>query len=158
MTVPGPNQTLDNHNKVQPYAVALADGGVNLIADFGYTGLGVVQGTVYLDLDGDMAQGLTEPGIANVLVCLFNDDDNNGVADSTTPFLCTHTDSSGGYQLNVITLPQTRYFVLQEQDPSGLVSSTPNQLRVTLYAVQGSGVADGNNFGDSVNTSYTLVK
>lgn len=158
VTVPGPNQTLDNHNKIQPHAVALADGGVHLIADFGYTGLGVVQGTVYLDLNGDMVQGLDEPGLANVLLCLFADDDNNGTADSASPLMCTHSDASGGYQLYVVNLPQTRHFVLQEQDPSGLVSSTPNQLRVTLNPVQGSGVADGNNFGDTVNTSYTLVK
>ncbi len=85
----GPNPGQDNNNQEQPYAVVLAEGGVNLTADFGYLGEGTGQGEgllgdfVWWDADKDGLQDLGEPGIPNVQVNLY-DGSNQLLASTAT--------------------------------------------------------------------------
>ena len=70
---------------------------------------------VWHDLDGDGIQDFNEPGIEDVTVLLYNDE--NELIDSTT------TDSNGNYLFEDV-YPDTYYIVFE--DPEGFVSTFPN--------------------------------
>ncbi len=52
-----------------------------LDADFGYAGVGIIRGLVYLDLNNDGVQQPSEPGIPNVQICLYLDANHDGTPD-----------------------------------------------------------------------------
>ncbi len=95
----GPNQGSDNNNQLQPYATALATGGVNLTGDFGYILPAAIGDFVYYDTDKDGIQDIGEPGLPNVAVNLYRDTNNNGVLNIGTDenIQSTVTDADGGY-------------------------------------------------------------
>ncbi len=72
--------------------VTLPVDGSNLDQDFGYRGANSIGDTVYLDLDGDGAEGATEPGIAAQTVELVWTDAPGGPRTFTTT-----TDADGNY-------------------------------------------------------------
>jgi hypothetical protein len=65
----------DNHNRAQPYAVALSSGSSSdSLADFGYwfdQDEGLAGNQVWYDLDGDLVQDPEEPGVTGVTVELW---------------------------------------------------------------------------------------
>ena len=128
-----------------PHEVNLGSTQHYLNADFGYAGRGAISGTVYYDWNQDGAQGINESGIQNVQVCLFADEDRNGVPDQPTPFRCTTTDSQGAFAFSDL-LPGS--YVLRETDPTGVISLTPNTFQAWLILSQGGGISGNNNFRD----------
>ncbi|MCS6836523.1 MAG: GEVED domain-containing protein [Anaerolineae bacterium] len=91
---------------VDPDGRSVNDGSSDLTIDFGfYRPRMSIGNRVWLDngagggLFGNGVQDGTEPGIANVVVNLYRDDDNNGVPDTApgSPLASTTTDSNGYY-------------------------------------------------------------
>lgn len=128
-----------------PHVVTLAADQKYLDADFGYTGSGEIRGLVYYDWNQDKTKGTTEDTIPNVNVCLYVDANHDGLKDSTTPVACDVTDNQGFYSFSG---QRPGIYIVEEEDPSGLFSSTTNQINTSLVLTQGTGISDGNNFGD----------
>ena len=114
-------------------AISVSAGGA-ATANFGDLSQGYVTGTVFEDLNGNGIQDTGEPGIGNVTVKRL--DSGGSELESTT----THGDD-GGYSFNTVS---SGNYKIQETDPSGYTSTTPNTVTVTVPA-GGSGTA---NFGD----------
>ena len=120
-------------------------------ADFGYAGRGNITGVVFFDWNEDGVQGIGEPGIPNIELCLYKDSDGDGLLNpGSSPLACQPTGSSGDY-LFLDHLPGA-YLLVQTQ-PAGLESTTPNTLAVTLVVVGSSGSAPNNDFGEIVYSS-----
>ncbi|WP_343407219.1 SdrD B-like domain-containing protein [Candidatus Amarolinea dominans] len=110
VTLLGPNPGQDNNNQAQAYQVVLPQGGYNLTADFGYIKLGAIGDFVWYDKDHDGIEDVGEPGIPNVTVALYRDDDSNGTLSGGDTLVGTlTTDADGGYLFN--NLPPATYFV-----------------------------------------------
>jgi hypothetical protein len=111
-------------------AISLTTGGATV--NFGDQQIGAVSGVVYTDLNGNGVRDTGESGIAGVTIELLQ---GGGVLSTTT------TDGTGVYSFP--NVPPDSYTV-QETDPAGYVSTTPNAVAVSL-AAGGSATA---NFGD----------
>jgi len=130
----------------EPHEVSLAPGEDYTDADFGYVGRGTISGIVWHDRNENGQQDLGEEGLSNVTVCLYEDEDGDGVMDPEDDLLlCTATGPDGEYLFSDLW-PGT--YIVVETDPEGYFSSTPNILAVTLIVVGPSGSAPDNNFGD----------
>ncbi len=116
------------------------------VVDFGSFGLpGRIKGTVFEDMDGDGVQGPGEAGIPGVTIQLWQ----GGATISTTV-----TASDGAYTFtNVTPGPYT----VQEIDPPGYTSTTPNQQSVSVppggtvivnFGAQPMGMISGVVFND----------
>lgn len=140
---------------LNPFSLNLPTGGQRLDADFGYAGFGAIRGVVYFDTNQDGVQGLGEPGIPDVQVCLYADSNGDGQPDAGGPLACVATDSAGAY-IFPNRLPGR--YVLTETDPQGLTSTTPNNIVTQLVVVQGSGLSDRNDFGDTATANYVITK
>ncbi|MCP4105010.1 MAG: Cna B-type domain-containing protein [Desulfobacteraceae bacterium] len=112
--------------------VTLESGGSG-IAIFGDIEQGSITGVVFNDVNGDTIQSTGEKGIAGIVVELL--DSNGNVAETAT------TDINGVYEFTNVNPGD---YTVQETDPSGFVSTTPNEVVVTLQA----GGAVTTNFGD----------
>ena len=102
-------------------------------ASFGDQPAGTLSGTVYNDLNGNGIQDAQERGIGGVDIRLFEPLTSQLVTATTSAngaYLCTQV-SPGAYQV-------------REIDPTGFVSTTPDEVAVTL-ARGGAATA---NFGD----------
>ena len=89
------DQTSDNTNKRQPYAVNLPVDGTTSAADFGYVLGSSIGGHIWEDLDRNGVQDVGEPDLSGVTIELF--DDVCGVwTDADTP-VATVTNGSGLY-------------------------------------------------------------
>jgi uncharacterized protein (DUF2141 family) len=110
-------------------AVSVAPGG-SATANFGDQQVGIVSGVVFNDLNGNGAQDAGEVGIGGVVMKLIN-----GTMRTTT------TAGNGFYSFADVA-PGT--YTVQETDPDGYVSTTPNSRAVSV-ASGGSATA---NFGD----------
>jgi len=113
--------------------VSLTDAGQEETVDFGDRGFGAIQGTVFNDEDGDGEQDLGETGINGVTVKLLS---ASLVISETT------TASDGSYTFDPTWLDD---YTVQEIDPEGYTSTTPNQVAVPLTTPQQLEVVD---FGD----------
>jgi protocatechuate 3,4-dioxygenase beta subunit len=109
-TMPGPNGSQDNHNKVQPYVVNLAAAGYHMAADFGYIRGGALGDYVWYDSDGDGLQDAFEPGIANVTLDLYR---NNVKVASTA------TGADGGYVFKGLV---PGFYVVDVSDANGVLA------------------------------------
>jgi hypothetical protein len=138
-----------------PHIVNLGADEHYLDADFGYAGFGAIRGIVFFDIDRDGVQDLNEPGIPNTQICIFADINGDGQPDTGTPLACTTTDQDGAYSFNNRT-PGS--YPLQETDPAGMSSTTPNLIQAMLTVSQGTGLSDNNDFGNTANPDYTIVK
>jgi LPXTG-site transpeptidase (sortase) family protein len=101
-----------------------------------------ISGTVYDDTNGNSARDGGEAGLAGVTVELL---DSNGNVVATTL-----TAPAGSYSL--INLVPGIYTV-RETDPTGYVSTTPNDVGVIL----GDGTAAVVDFGDQFSTDVTIA-
>ncbi len=113
--------------------VSVPPGG-SATANFGNRQPGTVSGTVFNDANGNGLQDAGEMGIGGVSVSLL---DGNGTVITTTT-----TAGNGHYQFT--NLPPGSYATVQEQDPAGYTSTTPNLVPISLPP-GGSATA---NFGD----------
>lgn len=120
--------------------------------DFGFSGVGSIGDTVFYDVNANGMQDYSETGIQNVIVELYVDADNNGVADGA--FIATATtDASGYYQFS--GLPTTTYIVKVRTSslPAGAVQTAdPDLDGVPVNNSDG----DPNNNGDHADTSIVL--
>ncbi len=78
-----------------------------------------------------------------------------GRRTSSTPVVCTTTDSTGAYVFHDL-LPGG--YAMTETDPAGVASTTPNTIGTALVVSQGTGISDNNDFGDGASASYTITK
>ena len=113
-------------------------------ADFGYAGKGNVAGTVWYDWNSDGSQEPGEDGIPNVTVDLYHDTNCDGVKDGSV--ISTTTTASDGSYIFYNQLPGC--YVVEETNPSGYSSTTPDDKPVTLVVEGPSGSAVDNDFGD----------
>ena len=115
-------------------------------ADFGYAGRGDISGIVWYDWDEDGSQEPGEDGISGVTVDLYEDSDCDHSADSSTPISSTVTASDGSYVFHDF-MPGC--YIVEETDPTGYQSTTPNTRYVQLVVYGPSGSAVDNDFGDA---------
>lgn len=113
--------------------VSVSAGG-SATANFGDQQQKTISGAVFNDLDGNGVQDAGESGISSVIVTLKQ-------AISGATVATTYTTSSGAYAF-VDVGPNS--YTVEETDPVGFVSTTPNQVTVFVVA-DGSATA---NFGD----------
>ena len=96
---------------------------------------GRVDGVVFEDRNLDLIQERNEPGLDNVRITLYN--------ESNTELGIVVTESGGKFQFANL---EPGLYYLEEQDPEGYISVTPNRLRLEI--------ANGLNlhviFGDQV--------
>lgn len=97
-------QTYDADNATGPFTsphqstVTIPAGGVNLLQDFGYRGLGTVGDLVWNDVNGDGDLDGGETGISGVTLDIYWDLNGNEKVDPSEPRLgSTTTDSNGAY-------------------------------------------------------------
>lgn len=129
----------------EPHFVNLAPGQDYTDADFGYAGLGNISGTVFFDADESGDQGLGEPGIPDVQVCLYRDTDNDGAVDpGSSPISCQDSGPDGAYIFNG-QLPGD-YLVVMTPPPV-YQTTTPTLRDVLLIVIGASGSAPDNDFG-----------
>jgi uncharacterized repeat protein (TIGR01451 family) len=126
--------------------VALPSGGAET-ADFGDQPIAgglpaSVGGVVYDDLNGNGTQDPGEPGIGGVTVALL---DSLGAAVGTRT-----TAADGSYSFTGLT---PGVYSVEETDPGGYVSTTPNQVGVVL----GNGTAAVVDFGDQAAGGATFA-
>jgi hypothetical protein len=114
--------------------VSLSTPGQTETADFGDRGVGEIKGLVFDDRDGDAVQDEGEMGIGGVIITLLQD---GSTVDTTT------TASDGSYEFAAVWLGD---YTVRETDPPGYVSTTPNEVDVSITA-PGQAVA-GVDFGD----------
>lgn len=110
-------------------------------ADFADLALGIVSGVVFGDADGDGNQGVGEGGLSGVDVTLRapGGDGTFDTGDDTTQATTT---AAGGIYSFTSVLPGS--YRLEESDPVGYTSVSPNQLNVSV----GSGNSAVANFAD----------
>jgi len=113
-------------------AVVVPQGGSGT-ANFGDQQIGTISGVSFVDLDGDGVRDPNEPPLAGVTITL-RDPSGNVVAT-------TVTGSNGTYVFSNVTPGN---YTVNETDPSGFVSTTPNTVPVTLPP----GGSASANFGD----------
>lgn len=106
--------------------------------------LGTVQGIVFQDLDGDGQRGDAEPGLAGVTVHLMAD---VGPAENRRT---TTTSAEGWFVFEQVPAGAYR---LEEADPEGFISSTPDLLSVFVSEAHAAAVL----FGDQAAQSITGV-
>ncbi|RME83202.1 MAG: hypothetical protein D6775_08755 [Caldilineae bacterium] len=132
----------------QPLLVTVRPGEHFDQADFAYAGRGNITGTVFYDWNRDGIQGLGEEGIPNVEMCLLDDVNGNGKVDVEDDFgICQFTDEQGQFVFAGF-LPGT--YILQETQPEGMETTTPNLLAVTLIVSLSIASSDHNDFGEIV--------
>lgn len=105
---------VDNNSQADPYPVVLTTGAPgNFTADFGYTGQTphTISGYTFQDLNGNAFWNVpTEPDVPNVLVLLYRDQNNDGIAGPGDPVIgITRTDINGFYEFT--NLPDGNYVV-----------------------------------------------
>ena len=130
--------------------VSVAAGGA-ASANFGDQTVGSISGTVFNDLNGNGVQDPGEPGLGGVPVQLIDPglDGILGTADDVILETAT-TLPDGSYQFLGV-LPGD--YGVQETDPSGFTSATPNIVPVTV-PLGGAGSA---NFGDQIEEPTAAV-
>ncbi|GLZ37073.1 SdrD B-like domain-containing protein [Actinokineospora sp. NBRC 105648] len=122
---------------------------ITLLAGDGITGYtfaeltGAITGTVFIDLDSDGVIDPGEPGrLAGVTVILR---DPAGVEITRTT-----TDANGGY---TFANQRAGDYIIEELQPDGYGSTTPNSVPITLNPADGATV----NFGDQLGLIGDLV-
>ncbi|MGB1206715.1 MAG: SdrD B-like domain-containing protein, partial [Chitinophagales bacterium] len=115
---------IDSSNGQSPI-LSLSAGEVNLSVDGGYYATSGLGDYVWLDLDGDGEQDVSETGLEGVAVTLF-DEDGNIVATTTT-------DATGFYEFTDLT-PDTYSVEVSFTGPNGEEATTPVSLTTTLVS------------------------
>ncbi|MDZ7833213.1 MAG: DUF2341 domain-containing protein [Desulfobacterales bacterium] len=117
--------------------------------------IGTISGTVFDDngtgtggIDGDGNQNGAEPGISDVTVTLYD-----YLIDSFYFYGDTITDSDGNF---IFTELAPGDYDVRETDPDYYVSTTPNDVSVTLEDSPSTGDSEVVNYGDQVNGNADL--
>jgi hypothetical protein len=116
--------------------------GSGATANYGLKAAGTVSGIVFNDLDGDGTQDVGEPGLGGVSIQLK--DSGGSLADSVV------TTGDGTYTFTGVAAGS---YTVQETDPEGFVSITPNEVPISV-APDGAATA---NFGDRVPVRIRLL-
>lgn len=128
---------------VTNFAVAVTNGNPILSADFGFAKLAAVGDTIFWDLNANGTQDGNEDGITNVTVKLYQDVNQNGVADAGDSNVATTVTSTNGLYL-FAGLAAGRYVVLVDTNSAILantmLTADPNN--------------DGLPYGDPLATNY----
>ena len=150
-----PDVSLDNRSTV---VIAGTD---NLNQDFGYTplrhtvGLGLIGDTIFMDVDGNGVQSVTEPGIEGVTVEL--------IGSSGFPVAITVTNENGHYQFGGLlddtytvrvattTLPNAGVGLSNTADPDGGTANESNNV-----VIAGGNINLVQDFGYQVNIPNTV--
>ncbi|MEI6604352.1 MAG: SdrD B-like domain-containing protein, partial [Verrucomicrobiota bacterium] len=115
-------------------AITLATNQAQLTSDWGYKpgGTGVIGDQVYKDLTGDGTFSGSDTGIANVTVKLYQDDNGNGVIDSSDALIgTTATNSSGIYSFTGLATGFS-YIVAADTADTDLINAfSPNSFTTT---------------------------
>ena len=122
-------------------SIALGAGGLARGYDFGERGA-TLSGTVFADHNGDGTQAAIDAGLGGVTIRLLN---------ATGTLIATAvTGADGSYSFANLA---TGTYTVQEVQPTGYGSSTPNSLAVALP----SAGLTGRNFGETFSTLAGLV-
>ncbi|MBM3883006.1 MAG: hypothetical protein FJ387_25360, partial [Verrucomicrobia bacterium] len=100
--------------------VSLGSGGVVRV-DFGDQAVGSIGGVVFVDANGNGLPDANEPGLRDVLITLVG----------ATVTRTTRTDANGNY---AFTLVVAGSYSVEETDPTGYLSTTPNRRVVNMTA------------------------
>jgi hypothetical protein len=106
----------------QVIVVNLDPGEQYVNADFGFKRLGIVVGDyVWYDVDKDGVQDIGEPGLGNITMKLWFDNDNDGEFNPVFDFQVdsTVTDAQGGYRLDA---PAPGVYFVDVTDDYGLLA------------------------------------
>ena len=112
---------------------------------FGERGM-AISGTVYADVNGNSARDGGEPGIGGVTITLL---DSSGTTVATTT-----TAADGSYSFS--NLPADSY-TIQETQPNGYATGTPNSIAVTLTTDGLTNQNFGEGTGSLAGSSYVDV-
>ncbi len=101
-------------------SLTLGAGEFNLNQDFGYAGSGSIGDTVWYDINGDGAQGPTEPGVAGVTVTVIfrGSDGLPGGGDDVA--IVSTTDTDGHYSVTGLPVGQYEVVINEATLPAGL--------------------------------------
>jgi uncharacterized surface anchored protein len=113
--------------------ISITAPGQDKTIDFGDRGIGAIQGIVFDDEDGDGAQDVGETGIEGATVALLS---GGSVVETTT------TAGGGVYVFDPAWLDD---YTVRETDLSGYISTTPNEVTVSLTMTKQVEIVD---FGD----------
>ena len=119
-----------NHSQTNPYCFTLGDGETIDDVDFGFVPLATIGDTVYLDNDGNMSQGGSEPGIAAASVSLYTGSCPGDLSTLTSPVQSTATDATGAYLFEGVTAGD--YCVVAISPVGGTGTQGANGQDVTL--------------------------
>ncbi len=111
-----------------PQVVTLAPGESFTAADVGLKALATVIGdTIWYDADQDGLQDVGEPGIGNITLNLYLDNDNNGSFNPSLDFLVDSavTDVNGAYRLDV---PVAGDYFVDVTDNYGLLTGLAHTI------------------------------
>lgn len=131
-------------------------GGSNLLQDFGYVGVGTIEGQVWSDTDCDGVLDGGEPGIDAITVSAHGDFDEDGVTDLTL----TTTTSTGTYSFP--NVPAGVYQIVVDTSGLGSVTqtydldgvATPSRAQIILLPRE---TRSGVNFGYCASTATGSV-
>jgi uncharacterized protein (DUF2141 family) len=126
-----------------PVHAVLQDPNYEGVADGVLVILARVRGVVFEDADGNSQRGGAEAALPGVTVRLFE-------ADGTTEVGTTTSAADGTFEFTHLG---PRAFVVEETDPEGFASTTPNQRIVSLEGVSEVEVA----FGDQRHSTVSGV-
>ena len=129
-------------------AITASGGDVRGSYEFGYRRFGnsSIGDEVFYDLDGDGTRDLTESGIANVTVYLYEDLNATGVLEAGFDAIvaATETNANGVYTFG--NLAAGRYIVVVDgadaQFPSNVIATTANPSAVNLASATAVTTAD----------------
>ncbi|MCP4964059.1 MAG: isopeptide-forming domain-containing fimbrial protein [bacterium] len=107
----------------QTDVAGLVAGDSHLTADFGYTGAGAIGDTVWWDLDGDGAQGITEPGFAGVDVTLTWAGLDGVFGNGDDAVFATTTDAAGAYLFEYLPPGEFQVVIDETGLPIGVAQS-----------------------------------
>ncbi|HKH43923.1 MAG TPA: SdrD B-like domain-containing protein [Thermoanaerobaculia bacterium] len=136
---------------IDPHAVNLAANQQYTAADFGFGPGGTIGDRVFRDDNGDGGQSANEPGINNVTVQLYRDNDANGVFSAGDTLISTQVTSTvngnaGSYQFTGLT--PGRYVVR--------VDSTDTDLPSTNFTADPDTTLDG-QYGVNLAAAQDII-
>lgn len=153
------------HERLEQIVTSSVDRtGTGATPSYGYRPVRAIGDRIWNDLDGDNVQDAGEPGLAGVVVNLYNDGNGNGVVDGADAVVATvTTDANGQYLFS--GLPNGSYIVSVPTPPSGFThtgtgidaDSDPGTAGIQNPApLSGGGFVDDVDFGFRADTQRSV--
>lgn len=134
------------------YAIATVAGTVSAGNDFGVVlNSGTVEGSVFLDLNGDGVRSSSESGVSGIRV--YVDLNNDGVYNLSDPSALT--DSTGKYSIRNVTQGAYKLRVVL---PGTLTQTTPAPNSPYSVQVTAGGLVSGKTFGVNLSRTAPAVR